>query len=224
MRCLFPLGNTVYQFLQRCLESLRKDFHELKTISADQLMYVKEDLIIPHHYSFYDFIVTKVCNIYVRSVLIHIIYEFVCFIRLEVRVGRCFLLMCTMMSVSLVMQVWRRTSLMLAKYYWEAGTRGTNTFSLVFYCYSTVVSISKFVVNWDFLKSTFLASRWEPYDPTKTYEKYSIKDKGKKTNVIWNVRSLSRIEYPSSFTSVFSYFCQSVFERPCINLHLSSRM
>jgi len=53
-------GNTIYQFLQRCLESLRKDFHELKTISADQLMYVKEDLIIPHHYSFYDFIVTKV--------------------------------------------------------------------------------------------------------------------------------------------------------------------
>jgi hypothetical protein len=54
------LGNTIYQFLQRCLDSLRKDFHELKTISADQLMYVKEDLIIPHHYSFYDFIVTKV--------------------------------------------------------------------------------------------------------------------------------------------------------------------
>ena len=57
---LLLLGNTIYQFLQRCLDSLRKDFHELKTISADQLMYVKEDLIIPHHYSFYDFIVTKV--------------------------------------------------------------------------------------------------------------------------------------------------------------------
>lgn len=27
---------------------------------ADQLMYVKEDLILPHHYTFYDFIVTKV--------------------------------------------------------------------------------------------------------------------------------------------------------------------
>ena len=53
-------GNSIYQFLQRCLDSLRKDFHELKNITADQLMYVKEDLIIPHHYSFYDFIVTKV--------------------------------------------------------------------------------------------------------------------------------------------------------------------
>ena len=32
----------------------------MKTVSADQLMYVKEDLILPHHYTFYDFIVTKV--------------------------------------------------------------------------------------------------------------------------------------------------------------------
>lgn len=39
---------------------LRKEFSELKTVTADQLMYVKEDLILPHHYSFYDFIVTKV--------------------------------------------------------------------------------------------------------------------------------------------------------------------
>ena len=66
---MFLTGNTIYQFLQRCLESLRKDFHELKTISADQLMYVKEDLIIPHHYSFYDFIVTKVLNYYLCFII-----------------------------------------------------------------------------------------------------------------------------------------------------------
>ncbi|KAJ8898229.1 hypothetical protein PR048_003589 [Dryococelus australis] len=53
-------GNSIYQFLQRCLELLRKEFSELKTVTADQLMYVKEDLILPHHYTFYDFIVTKV--------------------------------------------------------------------------------------------------------------------------------------------------------------------
>ncbi len=53
-------GASIYNFLQKCLESLRKDFSELKTVSADQLMYVKEDLILPHHYTFYDFIVTKV--------------------------------------------------------------------------------------------------------------------------------------------------------------------
>ena len=28
--------------------------------SADNLIYIKEDLLIPHHYSFYDLIVTKV--------------------------------------------------------------------------------------------------------------------------------------------------------------------
>lgn len=52
-------GHTMQQFLQRCLETLRKEFNDLKAVTVDQLMYVKEDLIIPQHYSFYDFIVTK---------------------------------------------------------------------------------------------------------------------------------------------------------------------
>lgn len=55
-------GNSVYQFLQKSLEQLRKEFSELKTVMADQLMYVKEDLILPHSYTFYDFIVTKVSD------------------------------------------------------------------------------------------------------------------------------------------------------------------
>ncbi len=53
-------GNTIYQFLQKALESLRPEFSELKVVTADQLMYVKEDLIIPQTNPFYDFIVTKV--------------------------------------------------------------------------------------------------------------------------------------------------------------------
>lgn len=57
-------GNSIYQFLQKVLELLRREFSELKTVMADQLMYVKEDLILPHHYTFYDFIVTKVVNIH----------------------------------------------------------------------------------------------------------------------------------------------------------------
>lgn len=52
-------GSTIYQFLLEALNNLKKEFHELKTVTADQLMYIKEDLIIPHHYSFYEFIVTK---------------------------------------------------------------------------------------------------------------------------------------------------------------------
>jgi protein FAM50 len=53
-------GRTIYQFLQKTLEVLRVDFTDLKTVTADQLMYVKEDLIIPQTNTFYDFIVTKV--------------------------------------------------------------------------------------------------------------------------------------------------------------------
>ena len=41
-------GNTIHEFLQKCLESLRKDFKELRGASVDGLMYIKEDLIIPH--------------------------------------------------------------------------------------------------------------------------------------------------------------------------------
>jgi len=52
-------GNSISQFLQKGLDSLRKEFNELKTCTVDNLMFIKEDLIIPHHYTFYDFIVTK---------------------------------------------------------------------------------------------------------------------------------------------------------------------
>lgn len=52
-------GDTVQQFLQGCLLDLRKEFHELRGVTVEGLIYVKEDLIIPHSYSFYDFIVTK---------------------------------------------------------------------------------------------------------------------------------------------------------------------
>ncbi|XP_074123127.1 protein FAM50A [Sminthopsis crassicaudata] len=52
-------GNTMQQFLQKAMEILRKDFSELRSAGVEQLMYIKEDLIIPHHHSFYDFIITK---------------------------------------------------------------------------------------------------------------------------------------------------------------------
>ncbi|XP_051825011.1 protein FAM50A isoform X7 [Antechinus flavipes] len=52
-------GNSMHQFLQKALVILRKDFSELRSVGVEQLMYIKEDLIIPHHRSFYDFIVTK---------------------------------------------------------------------------------------------------------------------------------------------------------------------
>ncbi|KAL4067906.1 XAP5, circadian clock regulator-domain-containing protein [Scleroderma yunnanense] len=48
-------GDTISTFLDKC----RQQFAELRGIGVDNLMYVKEDLIIPHHYTFYDFIVNK---------------------------------------------------------------------------------------------------------------------------------------------------------------------
>lgn len=64
-------GDDIASFLSKC----RSQFPELKGVSVDNLMYIKEDLIIPHvrprlrysfshadssqHYTFYDFIVNK---------------------------------------------------------------------------------------------------------------------------------------------------------------------
>ncbi|TCD68911.1 hypothetical protein EIP91_009462 [Steccherinum ochraceum] len=48
-------GDDVATFLEKC----RQQFPELRGVSVDNLMYIKEDLIVPHHYTFYDFIVNK---------------------------------------------------------------------------------------------------------------------------------------------------------------------
>jgi protein FAM50 len=54
--------NTIGQFLEKARQALSKEFRELGSLSADALLYVKEDLIIPQDLSFYDLIVTKVSN------------------------------------------------------------------------------------------------------------------------------------------------------------------
>ena len=46
----------------------RQQFQDLRGTSVDNLMYIKEDLIIPHFYSFYDFIINKVRRHVVRHV------------------------------------------------------------------------------------------------------------------------------------------------------------
>ncbi|KAI8990162.1 FAM50A protein [Pilobolus umbonatus] len=48
-------GDSVQQFLDAC----RQQFPQLRGVNVDNLLYVKEDLIIPHHYTFYDFIINK---------------------------------------------------------------------------------------------------------------------------------------------------------------------
>lgn len=54
-----PKGTTIAKFLEWVRQDLVGEFPELRTLSADALMYVKEDLIIPQQFSFYDLIVTK---------------------------------------------------------------------------------------------------------------------------------------------------------------------
>ncbi|KAJ7047017.1 XAP5, circadian clock regulator-domain-containing protein [Mycena alexandri] len=48
-------GDQISTFLEKC----RHQFPELRGVSTDNLMYIKEDLIIPHHHTFYDFIINK---------------------------------------------------------------------------------------------------------------------------------------------------------------------
>ncbi|KAL1406261.1 hypothetical protein Q8F55_007957 [Vanrija albida] len=48
-------GDSIAAFLGKC----RTQIPELRGMSIDNLMYIKEDLIIPHHYTFYDFIINK---------------------------------------------------------------------------------------------------------------------------------------------------------------------
>ncbi|CAL1533731.1 unnamed protein product [Lymnaea stagnalis] len=122
-------GNTVQQFLQKCLESLRKEFNDLVPVSVDQLMYVKEDLIIPHHYSFYDFIVTKARG----------------------KSGPCF------------------------------NFDGNDEIRIVNYdkvekseSHAGKVCLRSW---YERNKHIFPASRWEPYDPEKSWDNYTISDK-----------------------------------------------
>ena len=43
-------GNTIQQFLQKCLDQLKNEFNELKTSSVDRLMYIKVCLAIFYIY------------------------------------------------------------------------------------------------------------------------------------------------------------------------------
>eukprot|EP00462_Mataza_sp_D1_P022351 CAMPEP_0175140114 /NCGR_PEP_ID=MMETSP0087-20121206/11282_1 /TAXON_ID=136419 /ORGANISM="Unknown Unknown, Strain D1" /LENGTH=304 /DNA_ID=CAMNT_0016423207 /DNA_START=18 /DNA_END=932 /DNA_ORIENTATION=+ len=52
-------GTRMDQFLEKARRDCADSFHELRGISSENLMYIKEDLIIPHHYSFYDLIISK---------------------------------------------------------------------------------------------------------------------------------------------------------------------
>ncbi|KAF8820315.1 putative protein fam50a [Cardiosporidium cionae] len=52
-------GVTIAYFLDLCRKDLERDFHELRTVATENLMYIKEDLVLPHNTTFYDLIKSK---------------------------------------------------------------------------------------------------------------------------------------------------------------------
>ena len=122
-------GHSIHLFLHRCLDQLRRDFSELRAASADQMMYIKEDLIIPHHYAFYDFIVTKARG---KSgpLFAFDVYD-------DVRIR---------MDASKEKEESHAGKVCLRSWYERH-------------------------------KHIFPASRWEPYDPAKNWDQYTVSDK-----------------------------------------------
>lgn len=52
-------GDTIGEFLRSVQQQLAAEFREIRTTSVENLLYVKEDLIIPHQHSFYELIINK---------------------------------------------------------------------------------------------------------------------------------------------------------------------
>ncbi|KAJ3024118.1 hypothetical protein HKX48_006474 [Thoreauomyces humboldtii] len=120
-------GDTIAQFLENC----RQQWHELRGVHVDNLMYVKEDLIVPHHYTFYDFIINKT----------------------------------------------RGKSGPLFAFDVHDDVRLVNDASI-----ETEESHAGKILErawYDKNKHIFPASRWEVFDPQKTYGNYTVKDRNK---------------------------------------------
>ncbi|KAF8406571.1 hypothetical protein HHK36_008659 [Tetracentron sinense] len=52
-------GDAIGDFLRSVQQQLAPEFREIRTTSVENLLYVKEDLIIPHQHSFYELIINK---------------------------------------------------------------------------------------------------------------------------------------------------------------------
>lgn len=129
--CTITKGDTVGDgFLEVVRKDLCKEFRELANVSCDALLYVKEDLILPHDITFYDLIVTKARG--KSGPLFH--FD----VRDDIQIGP--------------------TDVRVEKDESHPGK---------------VVERSWYERN----KHIFPASRWELYDPSKTYGAYTIAGK-----------------------------------------------
>jgi protein FAM50 len=125
--CTMAKGDSVGDFLEAVRQSLCSEFKELANVASDALLYVKEDLILPHDITFYDLIVTKARG--KSGPLFHFdVHD-------DVRVGP---------LDSRVEKDESHPGKVVERRWYERN------------------------------KHIFPASRWEIYDPAKSYDKYTI--------------------------------------------------
>eukprot|EP00761_Pharyngomonas_kirbyi_P014319 gb/GECH01014349.1/.p1 GENE.gb/GECH01014349.1/~~gb/GECH01014349.1/.p1 ORF type:complete len:321 (+),score=120.23 gb/GECH01014349.1/:1-963(+) len=113
--------------IQKFLQLVQQEFKELQRTSVDNLLFVKEDVIIPMHYTFYDLIVTKARG--KSGPLFHFdVHD-------DIR----------LVNDASVEKEESHAAKVVERRWYERN------------------------------KHIFPASRWEVYDPTKDYEKYTIR-------------------------------------------------
>nr|CAD1840559.1 unnamed protein product [Ananas comosus var. bracteatus] len=116
-------GDTIGEFLRAVQQQLAPEFREVRTTSVENLLYVKEDLIIPHQHSFYELIINKA-----RAKLFHFdVHE-------DVRT----------IADATIEKDESHAGKVVERHWYEKN------------------------------KHIFPASRWEIYDPTKKWERYTI--------------------------------------------------
>jgi protein FAM50 len=125
-------GDTIGHFLKCVRDQLGPEFREMRGVSVDNLMYVKEDIILPQNMSFYDLIKSKARG----------------------KSGPLF-------EFSVVEDVRLKNDATKEKKDSHAGK---------------VVERHWFEQH----KHQFPANRWEPFDPEKKWDSYSIHDRNEK--------------------------------------------
>lgn len=55
-------GNTIQQFLSRSLEVMKPEINDLRHATPDHMIFVKNDLILPHYYTFYEMMLNNVVS------------------------------------------------------------------------------------------------------------------------------------------------------------------
>eukprot|EP00850_Spirogloea_muscicola_P019845 SM000200S05835 [mRNA] locus=s200:104152:106649:- [translate_table: standard] len=134
-------GDTIAEFLRAVQQQLSAEFREVRTSSVENMLYIKEDLIIPHQYTFYELIINKARG--KSGPLFHFdVHE-------DIR---------TTADATIEKDELLLVPNNVKRHVWHQSHAGK------------VVERHWYEKN----KHIFPASRWEIYDPTKRWERYTI--------------------------------------------------